>query len=322
MCEHPALDFPPAQPGKEGNIMRSIRKTFRCLFFVMATFLYLSHINASTETSIFVPAQNSGFNSPIINTGILAVPGQRFRITATGIVNLQDSGLGNPLNILNNAAGILVADTTGFTSPANGSFPTLTAGTTNPNSFQIIAGGGCAPCGPDPIPLASASAGSLLFGEIVTGQTHMNNAVQIFSAGTGSSPFPAVVTANFSGLVGLQVNDWFAFNDSGGFNVEIALLPSFDICIQDDSNGNLLQLNSSTGDYQLTNCSGVSIVGTGTLSKKGSTFTLQDNALDRRLLAKIDTSVHRGTATIQVFSLGITLTVVDRNTSNNTCSCR
>jgi hypothetical protein len=94
-----------------------------------------------------------------------------------------------------------------------------------------------------------------------------------------------------------------------------------DICIQDDNNGNLIRINSTSGDYQFTNCSGFTLSGTGSLIKKGSIVTLQHYAADRRILARIDTSVNKATASIQVFSQRTTFTITDRNTANNACAC-
>jgi uncharacterized delta-60 repeat protein len=96
---------------------------------------------------------------------------------------------------------------------------------------------------------------------------------------------------------------------------------SFGLCLQDASNGNLLQIDASTGDYLFTNCSGLTLGGTGVISSRGSIITLQQNGPDRRVLAKIDGSVNKGTASVQVFSRGTTFTITDRNTLNNTCSC-
>jgi len=95
----------------------------------------------------------------------------------------------------------------------------------------------------------------------------------------------------------------------------------FDLCIQDDSNGNLLQINTATGDYQFTNCSGFILSGTGTVIKRGTIVTLQHYASDRRILARIDESVNKGAASVQVFSQASTLTITDRNTANDTCVC-
>jgi len=108
---------------------------------------------------------------------------------------------------------------------------------------------------------------------------------------------------------------------SGDFALARYLGTPFDMCLQDDSTGNLLQFNSTTGEYQFTNCSGFTLGGTGVITTKGSTITLQHNGTDRRLLARVDGGVNKGTASLQVFSLGATFTITDRNTLNNTCSC-
>jgi 6-phosphogluconolactonase len=95
--------------------------------------------------------------------------------------------------------------------------------------------------------------------------------------------------------------------------------PIFDICIQDDSNGSILRINSTTGDYLFTNCSGFTLSGTASLIKRGSLISLQQFGVDRRALATIDRSVNKGTASIQ--TQGRTFTITDRNTANDTCAC-
>ena len=49
-------------------------------------------------------------------------------------------------------------------------------------------------------------------------------------------------------------------------------------------------------------------------------MTLQVNAPDRRLVASIDTCRKSATASLQIFSLGKTFTILDRNI-NNSCAC-
>jgi len=98
--------------------------------------------------------------------------------------------------------------------------------------------------------------------------------------------------------------------------------PIFDICLQDDSSRDVLRINSMTGEYQFTKCAGTVVIGgTGTLIRKGSLIGLQHYAADRRVIARIDGAANRGTASIQVFSQGVTFTIMDRNTANNTCLC-
>lgn len=113
-------------------------------------------------------------------------------------------------------------------------------------------------------------------------------------------------------------------NDRGGSNFALAryLGESFDICIQDDGNGNIFQFNSTTGEYQFTNCAGSTSGGIGSVTRNGRVITLQHNASDRRVLARVDTSVNKATATIQLLSPRATFTITDRNTANNTCTCR
>jgi 6-phosphogluconolactonase (cycloisomerase 2 family) len=98
--------------------------------------------------------------------------------------------------------------------------------------------------------------------------------------------------------------------------------PSFDLCIQDESNGNILSLNTTTGAYQFTNCAGLTTGGTGLLTRRGSLITLQHNAADRRVMASIDTATSRASASLQLFSQGTTFSITDRNITNNTCACR
>jgi hypothetical protein len=96
----------------------------------------------------------------------------------------------------------------------------------------------------------------------------------------------------------------------------------FDACVQDESNGNLLEMNLTTGEYRFTNCQGLALGGTGTLTRRGCYVTLQDNRADRRLLARLDTCARTGTVSLQLFSQARTFTITDRNTANNSCACR
>jgi beta-propeller repeat-containing protein len=96
---------------------------------------------------------------------------------------------------------------------------------------------------------------------------------------------------------------------------------SFDICIQDENNSSFLQINSTTGEYKLTTCDGFTLGGTAGLTIKGCTIAVQDKRADRQVTAKIDTCSKKATASIQVFSIGRTFAITDRNTADNSCSC-
>jgi hypothetical protein len=101
----------------------------------------------------------------------------------------------------------------------------------------------------------------------------------------------------------------------------VTTLPPFDICLQDDSSGSILQLDSTMGVYLFTNCAGVTVSGTGSLVKRGSVIALQDYRGDLRVLVKVDGAVSKATASIQIIAQDRTFTITDRNTTNNSCSC-
>lgn len=96
----------------------------------------------------------------------------------------------------------------------------------------------------------------------------------------------------------------------------------FDICVQDDGSGDLLQINTSTGQYQFTNCRGLTVGGAGSVTRRAGLITLQHIAGDRRVTAKIDASANKATASIQLLSMGSTFNITDRNIANNACVCR
>ena len=126
----------------------------------------------------------------------------------------------------------------------------------------------------------------------------------------------SIVNTAFVSFQGLDTNP-----SNNSSSVTTTITGGFNLCLQDDSSRSILQINSITGDYLFTNCQGVTVGGRGSITVKGSIATLQDYGSDRRILARVDSSVMKGTATIQLFSPAITFTITDRNTADNTCSC-
>jgi subtilisin-like proprotein convertase family protein len=99
------------------------------------------------------------------------------------------------------------------------------------------------------------------------------------------------------------------------FNVAV-----FDTCLQDSSDPTkVLLIDSTTGAYQIC-CGGMTLSGTGTVTKKGLTVTLQHNAPDRRVLGK-STGGGKGSGSLQ-FPPGTTVcTIIDNTAGNGTCAC-
>ena len=96
----------------------------------------------------------------------------------------------------------------------------------------------------------------------------------------------------------------------------------FDICIRNDGGGALFRFNSNSGDYLFTDCTSLTLTGTGSVVRRGNLITLQHNAPDRRVLVKVDIGANKATASIQILSQGRTITIIDRDLGNNVCDCR
>jgi hypothetical protein len=95
---------------------------------------------------------------------------------------------------------------------------------------------------------------------------------------------------------------------------------SYNTCIQDDSTGYSLQINSTTGDYKFKRCTdGFTLTGQGSITGRGGTFSLQQNGPDRRVQAGWSTSTNTGTASLQLPPGATIITISDHSLTNNNC---
>jgi uncharacterized repeat protein (TIGR01451 family) len=101
----------------------------------------------------------------------------------------------------------------------------------------------------------------------------------------------------------------------------------FDICIQDDANGDILRFNSTTGNYQFFNCrKGITLTGRGVVSRAFCKIELRDSGPDpkrpdRSVTVQANPCTGVGIASVFIFSTGQTVTINDSNIANNTCTC-
>lgn len=101
----------------------------------------------------------------------------------------------------------------------------------------------------------------------------------------------------------------------------------FDLCLQDERNGSILRINSSTGDYVFTNCSkGITRTGRGRVRIEGCKIDFADGGPDpkrpdRNVTASINTCTKQGSASVQLSSPAQTFIIQDPDISNNTCAC-
>jgi hypothetical protein len=104
--------------------------------------------------------------------------------------------------------------------------------------------------------------------------------------------------------------------------------PTFDFCIQDNTNGKLLQFNSMTGAYRFSDCSkGFVLTGQGQISINSCKLSMTDSGSDpkhpdRRLMVSVNLCTNAGSVSLQLFAQGVTHTLFDSNIRDNTCACR
>jgi uncharacterized delta-60 repeat protein len=127
-------------------------------------------------------------------------------------------------------------------------------------------------------------------------------------------PDGKIVGAGVLSDFALQSHDFLVMRYDGG---------SFDICLQDDINGNLLQFNSTTGDYKFSSCrKGFMLTGRGAVTIRSCKVELKDVQRDRNISVVANTCTHLGTASIRDLTRNQTFTISDRDITNTTCSCR
>lgn len=98
---------------------------------------------------------------------------------------------------------------------------------------------------------------------------------------------------------------------------------SFDVCMQDDSNGNLLRFNSQTGDYQFFDCrKGLTLTGRGSVRLRFCKIDFSASRPDRSITALANPCTKAGSASVKLLPSGRVLTISDSDMTNNSCACR
>jgi hypothetical protein len=142
----------------------------------------------------------------------------------------------------------------------------------------------------------------------------VDSAGSIYVTGaTFSADFPTTPGAFQTAFGGLQ---------SDGFVAKV-VFSSFDVCFQDDGNGDSFQFNSTTGEYSFTQsgAGGLTVSGTGTVSQQGCLLVLEDNQSEQRVKAHINQCNNKGQAVIQIQSeRKMTFVITDKDISDSGCN--
>lgn len=100
--------------------------------------------------------------------------------------------------------------------------------------------------------------------------------------------------------------------------------PDFDLCLHGEDNGNVLRLNTLTGEYKFTECGqgGFTLSGKSKIRRIGSLTEFEDGQRLSARLVKSYFSEHRtGRAEVRKTPLGPTYSITDDDVGNNNCVC-
>ena len=125
----------------------------------------------------------------------------------------------------------------------------------------------------------------------------------------------------------LLATGFFTVQNPYRYSSDCTAPPAFDLCLQDESNGNILRINTDTGAYSFTDCrTGFTLSGKGSLKVNSCMIHLQDKKdgpgkPDRKINVIVHTCSNKANGVIQSLATNRTFTINDSNTLNNTCSC-
>lgn len=214
-------------------------------------------------------------------------------------------------------------------NPASGSF--FAVGTTTATCTATDANGNMSTCS-FTVKVNDCQAPSITCPANITAVTAKNvcpspacTAVSFSPTASDNCPGVTVMCSPASGAcfpVGTTTVTCTATDTSGNTFTCTFTVTVFDVCIQDDSNPNtVLLFNSLTGDSCFC-CNGTKFTGKGKVTTQGCIITLEVYAPDRRVVARIDKGVFRGTASLQSPPGRTKCTITDRDVRNNTCNCQ
>ena len=145
-----------------------------------------------------------------------------------------------------------------------------------------------------------------------------------FLMSQASSPFQYRSGSTKMGFLDVTTGNAQAGVVAGGVRILGAPESVFDVCLRNDSNGNLFQWNNTTGHYKFTRCpDGFMLSGVGVAALTNNMRTLMDSKPDRRVSAGFNTGQLTGSATIY-FTAAPGLWQIFRINSTNpaaVCAC-
>ena len=268
--------------------------------------------------------------------GIANFQGNLTLINSTINRNMAASGGGGLFNDSGSIATVVNSTISDNSAGSNGggirNDPNGTLNLTNTIIAGSLSGGDCVNNGTvgtnDKSLIQDGSCGPAISGDPKLGSLQNNGGPTFTQALLPGSP---AIDAGDDSVVGSPFNLTTdqrgpGFPRKSGLHVDIGAFeaPPFTTCLRDNSTGNLLQWNSTTGAYKFTRCSdGFMITGTGVVKLVNGIQTLTDFKTDRRISAGFNTGQLTGNATIYLMvAQGVwqSFQIVDTN-PNAVCAC-
>jgi uncharacterized repeat protein (TIGR01451 family) len=295
--------------------------------------------NATAKSDItyqLVVTNNGGdpaYNVQVAST--FPLPIKSFTATA-GVFN---SGTG-AWNIASLGKGFSETLTATITPQACGSSETVMAqvssgiadpNTGNNNSSTTVTSAGLAPViTKNPTNQSLAGSGTITFTAAASGTPTPTVQWQVSTNGGATYtnvPGATSTTLTLTSSPTLDGNLYRAVftNTCGTATTSPAGTATFNLCIQDNSTKNILQINSTTGDYNFIRCSdGFTLSGKGTVTTANSTVSLTDKKSDRQITASFNLGQLTGSAVVTLTpapGISQTYKISDTESRGKGCSC-
>jgi hypothetical protein len=125
----------------------------------------------------------------------------------------------------------------------------------------------------------------------------------------------------------LLATGFFSIHNPYTLSSDCTVGPTFNLCLQDESSGNILRVNSDTGEYSFTDCrTGFTLNGKASMKVNACMIHLQDKKsgqgkADRKINVIVHTCSNKANGVIHSFTANRTFIINDSNTLNNMCSC-
>jgi uncharacterized repeat protein (TIGR01451 family) len=272
--------------------------------------------NVQVASTFPLPIKSFTATAGVFNSGTgawnIASLGKGFSETLTATITPQTCG---------SSETVMAQVSSGIADPNSG----------NNNSSTTITSAGMAPViTKNPSNQSVAGSGNITFTAAASGMPTPTVQWQVSTnMGTTYTNIPGATstTLTLTSSPTLDGNLYRAVftNTCGTATTSAAGTATFNLCIQDNSSKNILQINTTTGDYNFIRCiDGFTLSGKGTVTTANSIVTLTDKKSDRQITASFNLGQLTGSAVVTLIpapGISETYKLNDTESRGKGCSC-